>query len=45
MVDIAKQSLDQFPIAYAVWRITDQIIVYANKQAFEAFGAGPELVG
>jgi ActR/RegA family two-component response regulator len=45
MVDIAKQSLDQFPIAYAVWRITDQIIVYANRQAFEAFGAGPELVG
>jgi ActR/RegA family two-component response regulator len=44
-MDIVAQSLDQFPIAYAIWRISDQVIVYANQQALEAFGAGPEFVG
>jgi ActR/RegA family two-component response regulator len=44
-VNFAEQSLEQFPVAYAVWRVSDQVIVYANKHAFEAFGAGPELIG
>mgnify|MGYP000970978484 CR=1 FL=1 len=44
-VNFAEQSLEQFPVAYAVWRISDQVIVYANKHAFKAFGAGPEFIG
>ena len=44
-MDIVAQSLDQFSIAYAIWRISDQVIVYANEQALKAFGAGPEFVG
>ena len=45
IVDVAAQSLDQFPVAFAVWRVSDQVIVYANQHAFDAFGAGPEFVG
>lgn len=45
LVNIAEQSLDQFPVAFAIWRITDQTIVYANRHALEAFGAGPEFIG
>ena len=44
-VNIAAQSLEQFPVAFAVWRITDQAFVYANQKALEAFGAGPEFIG
>jgi hypothetical protein len=44
-MDIATQSLEQFPVGFAVWRITDQVIVYANQHALEAFGAGPEFIG
>lgn len=45
IVNIESQSLDQFPVAFAVWRVTDQVIVYANAHALHAFGAGPEFVG
>lgn len=44
-MSIAAQSLDQFPVAFAVWRITDQVIVHANQHALDAFGAGPEFLG
>jgi ActR/RegA family two-component response regulator len=44
-VNIAAQSLEQFPVAFAVWRITDQVIVYANQHALDAFGAKPDFVG
>jgi len=44
-VNIAEQSLDQFSVAFAIWRVTDQVIVYANQHALDAFGAGPEFVG
>ena len=44
-VNIAAQSLEQFPVAFAVWRISDQAIVYANQKALEDFGAGPEFIG
>jgi ActR/RegA family two-component response regulator len=45
LVNFAAQSLDQFPVAFAVWRITDQVILYANQHALESFGAGPEFIG
>jgi hypothetical protein len=41
-VNIASQSLDQFPVAFAVWRVTDQVIVYANAHALHAFGASSD---
>ena len=44
-VNIAAQSLEQFPVAFAVWRITDQVIVYANQLALDAFGAKQDFVG
>lgn len=44
-VNVVTESLEQFPVAYAVWRVTDQVIVYANQHALEAFGAGPEFIG
>jgi ActR/RegA family two-component response regulator len=44
-VNIVEQSLDQFPVGYAVWRTTDQVIVYANQHALDAFGAGPDFLG
>lgn len=44
-MNIESQSLDQFPVAFAVWRVTDQVIVYANQHAIDAFGAGPEFIG
>ena len=44
-MDISTQSLEQFPVGFAVWRVTDQVIVYANAHALDAFGAGPEFVG
>lgn len=44
-MNVVTESLEQFPVAYAVWRVTDQVIVYANQHALEAFGAGPEFIG
>lgn len=44
-VNIAAQSLDQFPTAFAVWRVTDQVIIYANQHALDAFGASSEFIG
>ena len=44
-MDISAQSLEQFPVGFAVWRVSDQVIVYANAHALDAFGAGPEFVG
>jgi ActR/RegA family two-component response regulator len=44
-MNIAEQSLDQFPTAFAIWRVTDQVIIYANQHALDAFGASPEFVG
>lgn len=44
-VNIVEQSVDQFSVGYAIWRISDQVIVYANQHAQEAFGAGPDFVG
>jgi CheY-like chemotaxis protein len=44
-MSVVVQSLDQFPIAFAIWRVTDQTIVYANQFALDAFGAGPDFVG
>lgn len=39
------ESLKQFPAAYVVWRVTDQVIVYANDFALDAFGADETLLG
>jgi CheY-like chemotaxis protein len=44
-VNIAEQSIDQFSVAFAVWRITDQTIVYANQHALDAFGATANFIG
>ena len=44
-MDIAAQSLEQFPAGFAIWRVTDQVIVYANQHALDAFGAGSEFIG
>ena len=44
-VNITAQSLDQFPAAFAVWRVTDQVVVYANQHALDAFGASSEFIG
>lgn len=41
---IAELSLEQFPVAFAIWRVSDQTIVYANQMALDAFGAGPEFI-
>lgn len=39
------ESLKQFPAAYVVWKVSDQVIVYANDFALDAFGADENLVG
>lgn len=38
-------SLKQFPAAYVVWKVSDQVIVYANDFALDAFGADENSVG
>lgn len=44
-VNLLQNSVDQFPVGFAVWRVTDQVIVYANKHALDAFGAGIDFIG
>ena len=39
------ESLKQFPAAYVVWKVSDQVIVYANDFALDAFGADENLSG
>ena len=43
MVDIVNRSIDQFSAGFAVWRVTDQVIVYANQHALDAFGGTAEM--
>jgi len=44
-VNLVEHSVDQLPVGFAVWRVTDQVIVYANKHALDAFGAGIDFIG
>ena len=43
MVDIVNRSIDQFSAGFAIWRVTDQVIVYANQHALDAFGGTAEM--
>jgi len=45
IVNLVENSVDQLPVGFAIWRITDQVIVYANQHVLDAFGAGPEFIG
>lgn len=38
------EGLKQFPAAFAIWRVSNQQIVYANDHAMQAFGGTPELL-
>ena len=44
-VNIAEQSIDQFPVGFAVWRLTDMVIIYANSHALNIFGASADFIG
>jgi ActR/RegA family two-component response regulator len=39
------ESLKQFPAAYVVWKVSDQVIVYANDFALDAFGTDESALG
>jgi len=44
-VNLVENCVDQMPVGFAIWRVADQVIVYANEHALDAFGAGPEFIG
>jgi CheY-like chemotaxis protein len=44
-VEVVLESLKQFPAAYVVWRVSDQVIVYANDFALESFGTNKNSIG
>jgi CheY-like chemotaxis protein len=44
-VDIVNRSIDQFSAGFAIWRVTDQVIVYANQHALAAFGGTTDFFG
>ena len=39
------ESLRQLPVAYVIWRVSDQVIVYANEFALNAFGGNESFIG
>lgn len=39
------ESLHSFPVPFAIWRVSDQVIEYANESALREFGANEHFLG
>lgn len=39
------EGIKQFPVAFAIWRVEDQVIVYANDMAITLFGGDDKMIG
>lgn len=44
-MDYFAESVKQLPVGFAIWRISDQLFVYANDHALRAFGTTSEKFG
>lgn len=44
-MDFVQRAFDQFPVGFAVWRLSDMVIVYANDHILNIFGAKKDVVG
>lgn len=44
-MEFVRQAFDQFPVGFAIWRLSDMVIVYANDHILNIFGAQQDMVG